>query len=141
MQLPSSSGSIAALSALGALLGAILGVLLKDRLELRGERRRERETLVRLHLIQLQDAVESLWYRFNNIVFRGGRFAMDDEYFVVTMLYAMGRVLAIERILDLKGMGPQNSRHYKSLEQHLRTNRLDAKLQDIGFLRYYRLAL
>ncbi len=132
------------ISAVAGLLGAFIGALvvtLKMYFERREERQRARDKLVQRYLVQLQDAVESLWYRLNNLANRGGRAEMDDEYFGITMLYALGRVLAIERIFALEGVQPELDRYYPSLARDLQNEPLDTNLEGIGFYKYNRLAL
>src|SRR5437870_10810424 len=71
------------------------------------EKAKRRSALVSRYLFQLQDAVEALWFRLNNLSAQGGRAVMDKTYFEMTTLYALGRVLASERILALEGVYPQ----------------------------------
>lgn len=129
---------------LAALIGSVIGslgaVLFESRLKRRAEETARREILVRRYLFQLQDAAESLWFRLYNLNFQDGRGVMDDEYFANTMLYALGRVLAIERILVLEGIYPELEALYPELGEFLKANRLDPKLADTVY-QYHRLAL
>ena len=64
--------------------------------------------LAQRYLFQLRDAVDSLDARVENCQDRGGAgFAesRDPGYWQITSLYAIGRALAAERILDLEGVG------------------------------------
>jgi hypothetical protein len=66
-----------------------------------------RRALVGRHLWQLQDAAETLWYRLQNLKDQGGRYVMTEDYFAETTVYALGRVLAVERIFGLEGVYPE----------------------------------
>jgi hypothetical protein len=133
-----------AATVLAALIGAVIGslgaVLVEAHLKRRAEETARRQILVRRYLFQLQDAAESLWFRLYNLNFRGGRYVMSDEYFANTMLYALGRVLAIERILALEGIYPELEALYPELGEFLKENRLDPKLARTVY-QYHRLAL
>ena len=60
-----------------------------------------------MYLIQLQDAIESLWFRFYNIKDRGGRLVMSDKYYEHSTLYALASGLAYNRIMLLDGIYSQ----------------------------------
>jgi hypothetical protein len=126
---------------IGAVVGSVGAVLAEHWLSRRYEESRRRETLVQRYLFQLQDAAEALWYRLNNLTFEHGRFVMPDDYFETTTLYALGRVLAVERILALDGAYPQLDLAYPELGGFLRTHRIDAELRGIGFYQYDRVSL
>ena len=65
---------------------------------------------------------------------------MPNQYFETTTLYALGRVLAIERLLALEGVYPQLETLYPGLGIFLMENRVDYAL-GAGFYQYDRLAL
>jgi len=65
---------------------------------------------------------------------------MRDEYFETTTLYALGPVLAIERLFALEGVYPQLAAHYPDLGEFLRKHRVEYALGD-DFYQYDRLAL
>ncbi len=117
-----------------ALIGAVLGsggaVLIQYLLTSRSEKIHRREILVQRYLFQLQDALEMLWYRLDNLANRGARSVMSDEYFEKTTLYVLGRVLAIERIFMLEAVYPQLEAIYRGLGKCLKQNRFDIKLID-----------
>jgi hypothetical protein len=140
---PPNALAVAA-TVLAALIGAVIGslgaVLFEARLKRRAEEAARREILVRRYLFQLQDAAESLWFRLYNLNFRGGRWVMSDDYFANTTLYALGRVLAIERVLALEGLYPELEALYPELGEFLKRNRLDPKLAGTVY-QYHRLAL
>src|SRR5262249_36905202 len=89
----------------------------------------------------LQDSLESLWFRLDNVARRVGRLVMTDHYFETTTLYALGRVLAIERLLALEGVYPQVDRLYPNLGRFLRKHRVDAALAGVHLYPEDRLAL
>jgi hypothetical protein len=125
---------------IGAGAGSIGAVLTSDWRKRKAETSERREALVQRYLFQLQDACETLWYRLDNVSRKGGRLVMDDAYFETTSLYALGRVLAIERLLALEGAYPQLERLYPGLGDFLMEHRIDYELGG-GFYQYDRIAL
>jgi hypothetical protein len=125
---------------IGASVGSIGAVIASDWRKRKAEMSERREALVQRYLYQLQDAAESLWYRLQNLLEEGGRSLMEDQYFETTTLYALGRVLAIERSLALEGVYPQLERLYPALGSFLRDHRVDHALPET-FFQYDRLAL
>lgn len=131
---------------IGSLIGSVGVVFVTHWLQRKSEKSQSHENMVQRYLLQLQDSVESLWYRCHNLKNRGGRFVMSDTYFEMTMLYALGRVLAYNRIMLLDGIYSEIERHKKDLGDYLRTklnkieNDLDA-IRGLKFYRYDRLAL
>jgi hypothetical protein len=101
----------------------------------------EQSTLVQQYLFQFQDAVEALWYRLRNLAFQGGRYVMVDDYFEITTMYALGRVLAIERMLVLQGAFPQIYEAYPEVGVFLRERHIDRGLEGVGFYQYDRISL
>ena len=137
------SGSAATILAalIGAMIGSVGSIFLDAWLRRNRERKRKRDELVQRYLLQLQDAVEGLWYRIDNLARRGGRKVMEDRYFEISTLYALGRVIAYERILLLDGVYPQ----LKQIDPDLSICLKD-KMQEIGtlmtgFHKYDQLAL
>src|SRR5829696_7805033 len=146
---------------IGALIGSIGAAILSHWLTRRREEDRIRKELVQQHLFQLQDATESLWYRLHNLAFRGGEEAMrDEEYYKLTTLYSLGKLLAVERIFTLEGIYPQLDAAYGEarlkkflrkillrknrieLGKFLRKERIDLKLRHIdNFQQYDRIFL
>lgn len=148
---------------LGALIGAVIGsvgaAIVSHLLTLSREEDRAREYLVQRHLFQLQDATESLWYRLYNLAFRGGIDAMrDPEYFKITTVYSLAKLLAVERIFTLEGIYPQLDAAYgeastlrrliqfsrkprnetgPKLGKFLREHRTDLKLRHIPTFQQY----
>ena len=125
---------------IGAGVGSIGAVIAADWRKRKAETLERREALVQRYLFHLQDSVESLWYRLDNLARRGGRFVMEDQYFETTTLYALGRVLAVERLLALEGVYPQLERLYPGLGKFLMEYRVDYALGG-AFYQYDRLAL
>jgi hypothetical protein len=125
---------------IGASIGSIGAVLVADWRKARTEAAERREALTQRYLFQLQDAVESLWFRLKNLTAEGGRLVMEDEYFETTTLYALGRVLAVERLIALDGVYPQLERLYPNLGAFLMKHRVDYALGG-SFYQYDRLTL
>jgi hypothetical protein len=138
---------------IGALIGSIGAAILTHWLTRRREEDRIRKELVQRHLFQLQDATESLWYRLQNLIFpeRYGTYLIgvswkdgSSEYFKVTTLYALGKLLAVERIFALEGIYPQLDAAYgkANLGKFLREHRTDLELRHIRrFPQYDRIFL
>ncbi len=122
-----------------AVIGAGLGALFSH---LR-EKRRIREHVVTRYLLQLQDAIESLWFRLANVKYMGGRKVMESNYYEVSTLYAMGSVLAYKRIFLLDGVYHQLEHVKPGLGLFLKTKleKIDNELARGEFYRYDRLAL
>jgi hypothetical protein len=126
---------------IGALIGSVGAVVVENLYKTRAEELRMRQNLTQRYLFQLQESIEALWFRLDNLAFRQGRSAMEEDYFETSTLYALGRVLAIERILAIEGIYPQLESTYPQLGQFLQKRRIDLQLQGIGFYQYDRIAL
>lgn len=128
---------------IGSIIGSVGAVFTDHWLARRSEKLHQREILVQRYLFQLQDALEMLGYRLENLVSHGGRSIMSSKYFEVTTLYAFGRVLAIERIFALEAVYPQLDTIYPKLGKHLqeREYRVNLQLPFKDFFQYDRLAL
>jgi hypothetical protein len=92
---------------IAALLGGVIGSLGAQWLGERYRRSQDieatrRDVAVR-HLIQLQDALESLWFRIDNLAFRGGKQVMDAGYYETSTIYVIGYALAHKRLLTVEG--------------------------------------
>jgi hypothetical protein len=127
---------------IGSIIGAVGAVFTDHWLTGRSEKLHRREILIQRYLFQLQDALEMLGYRLENLVVQGGRSVMSKEYFQTTTLYAFGRVLAMERIFALEAVYPQLDAIYPTLGKHLmeREYRIDLQLPS-RFYQYDRIAL
>lgn len=123
-----------------ALIGAMIGSIGAAFFEKLREDRQDRKILVQRHLFQLQDAIEDLYHRLDNLWRRDGYTVMEEEYFEVTTLYAIGKVLAVERIMSLEGIYPKLDLLNKKFGQSLRRRRGDLQLRDLlnelNFQRY-----
>lgn len=126
---------------IGSVIGSVGAVLADHWLTGRTERFHKRELLVQRYLFQLQDALEMLYYRFHNLAFREGKSVMTDEYFEQTTLYALGRLLALERIFALEAVYPQLDSIYPGLGKFLRENSIGLKLRHGNFYQYDRVTL
>jgi hypothetical protein len=137
------SGSAATILAalIGAMIGSVGSILLDAWLRGNREKRRKRDELVQRYLLQLQDAVEGLWYRIDNLARRGGRAVMEDRYFEISTLYALGRVIAYERILLLDGVYPQLKQIDHDLSIYLKEEMQEIGNLMSGFHKYDQLAL
>jgi hypothetical protein len=128
---------------LGALIGALIGsigaVFVQFWLSGQANDKNERKLIAQKYLYQLQDAAESLWYRIENLAVFYGEIK-DDSYFEYTTLYALGRVLACEKIFGLDGIYPLLNDSYPGLSDVLR-NRIDKTLGRVGLKQYDRIAL
>lgn len=136
-----ASTIIAAL--IGSILGSVGAVVTNYWLTTRSERFHRREILVQRYLFQLQDALDMLGHRLKNLAKGGGKAVMSDEYFLLTTLYALGRVVAMERIFALEAVYPQLDHIYPRLGKHLqeRKYRVDLQLQSEYLYQYDRVAL
>lgn len=128
---------------IGAGLGSVGAKIYENVSRRRAEREELRREVVERYLLQLQESVDDLWHRLDNLKNWGGRRVMTDEYFEISTLYALGRVLAYERIFLLDGIYPRFERLHpdagKALHKKLR--HLDEQLSHRNFHRYDRLAL
>lgn len=84
--------------------GALIGAAIQYRFQCLSAERGERREIIETHFLQLQDSVESLYYRIVNVRKRCGKQLMPEEYFRDTSAYAIGRVLADETLLVSNGI-------------------------------------
>ena len=98
--------------------------------------------IVETHFLQLQNSVESLYYRVNNVRDWSGRTTMSDDYYRQTTAYAIGRVLAHESLLVSKGVYAKLSRH-AAIKRRIKASlhSLNWAFDDQAFLYYHRLQL
>lgn len=134
----------------GAILGAIIGslgsVVLQSWFQTKRSRQEQRQQLVARYLLQLQDACESLYYRLDNVRKHGGESWMldvtgSDEYYQTSTLYALGRVLALKRILLLDGVYAkiEDADFRNRLRNHL--DEFEKQIHSPSFFKYHRLGL
>jgi hypothetical protein len=143
---------------LAALGGAIVQARASERSDLRrteaaarqtrdDTERREAESYRELgqrYLFQLRDAVESLDARAKNWTERGGAgFAesRDPGYWRMTTLYAIGRALAAERILDLEGVYVQIETAFGQRLARRQVEKAIERAMESELFYYHRLAL
>jgi len=118
---------------IGAALGSIGAVVVQGWIEQKRDSERLREALVERHLLALQEGVEGLWFRLDNVANRGGRGVMhrgDPTYWEITSVYALGRALGAERLLGLDGVSPQIAAAWPELGEALATHRIDRRVKD-----------
>ncbi len=126
---------------LGA-LGAVIGAAIQYGFQRLSAERQERREIIETHFLQLQDALESLYYRINNLRDWGGKQVMSDDYFRRTTVYALGRVLAYENLLVSKGIYAKL--HYdEALKRQLKSglHEINHGMDDQRFLHYHRVQL
>ncbi|MFI5035406.1 MAG: hypothetical protein ACHQFZ_04300 [Acidimicrobiales bacterium] len=115
-------------TAVAALIGAVVGTVgsqvVRYWLSERSLSRQDERKIVEKHLLTLQDAVASLWFRITNIQSRYGMSIMSWNYYRATTMYALGTVFAIKRSFLLDGIYGR----LQSLERE-RTTPLSARLR------------
>ena len=126
---------------IGAIIGSVGAVLLAQYFNLKSEKRRRQEILTERYLFQLQDALAMLWYRLKNVAFQGGRDYMfhvfgSDDYYLSTTLYAIGKVLAIERIFVLEAVYPQLDAAYSKLGKYFKEGHRHRKMLDFNIFQW-----
>jgi hypothetical protein len=132
---------------IGAITGSIGGNFLSFWLTRKAERQTLRRELVDKYLIQLQDSLESLWFRLDNMTNRDGLQKMGDRYYEVSTLYILGSVLAHNRILSNEGAYTKINQSIPGLGIFLRTkmNQFGSYLDNIDpsvhFYQFDRIAL
>ncbi len=131
---------------IGSLIGSISVVFVSHWLQRRSEKFQQHENTVHRYLLQLQDSVETLWYRCKNLRDNGGKIVMSNIYYEMTMLYSLGRVFAFNRIMLLDGIYSEIEQHKKNLGDSLRTKLTDMeynldKIRGLRLYRYDRLSL
>ena len=120
---------------------------LTDWLARRTEKEKLRRELVDKYLIQLQDSLESLWFRLHNMKYSDGLQKMTDTYYEVSTLYVLGTVLAHNRILSYEGVYTKIEQLIPGLGIFLRDKMnqfgsyLDKIDSEIHFYQYDRIAL
>ena len=123
-------------------LGTFIGALIQYYFQRRSVAQQERREIIEVHLLQLQNAVESLYYRLNNLLDWGGQTVMDDVYFRQTTIHVLARILAQETLLTTRGiyakLGYDESfKHRLKLSLHA----INRCLDDQNFLYYHRIQL
>lgn len=123
-------------------LGTFMGALIQYYFQRRSVAQQERREIIEVYLLQLQNAVESLYYRLNNLLDWGGKTFMADDYYRTTSTYIFARILAQENLLITQGIYAKLSydeRFKRSLKFHLHS--LNRGLDNQNFLYYHRVQL
>jgi hypothetical protein len=139
--------SVATIAA--ALIGGVIGSLGAQWLGERYRRRQAVEATRRAvavrHLVQLQDALESLWFRIDNLAHKGGRGVMDPDYYEVSSVYVLGYALAQERLLTIDGafaeldvFGESTARDLDEALESIQRSLGDESVSGTSFYRYQR---
>ncbi|MEO6528939.1 MAG: hypothetical protein ABIP93_20140 [Gemmatimonadaceae bacterium] len=132
-------------SASSLLIGAVGGLIAaatQHAFRRYAETEQVRREVVETHLLQLQDGVESLYYRMNNIQDWTGKSVMPDAYFELTSAYIFGRVLAHESLLVSKGIYAK-LRGDDVLKREVKAglHSINRAMDDRIFLHYHRVLL
>lgn len=97
--------AVGLLNVIGAVLAALLGAAAAWWFGRRSSTGAESELLIRNYLVQLQDAIESLGHRINNLQEHGGTSSMTSpQYFIESSRYVIATVLAQHRRLTINGV-------------------------------------
>ncbi|MCK2047136.1 hypothetical protein, partial [Chromohalobacter moromii] len=117
----------------GAIIGSLITVIFEHHLKKKEEEREKRETLIKSHLYQLQEALESMCYRIDNLRNRDGRHVMSENYFVNSGLYTLGSSIAAEHLLTQNGVIPKIKRLFPALGNRLKEKPVSKSLTNMGF--------
>jgi hypothetical protein len=90
-------------SLIGVILGSLGGQWLRYRFQVRAEEARTRRDVAQKHLIQLQDSMESLYFRLSNLATDTDRQLLQYSYYTQSSIYALANFLAHKRLLMLDG--------------------------------------
>ena len=106
------------------------------------ETSQQRREVVETHLLQLQNAAESLYYRVNNLRDWAGKSVMKEDYYRQSSAYIIGKVLAHESLLVSKGVYAKLNRD-TSLKRKVKAtlHALNWEMDDHSFLHYHRVQL
>lgn len=123
-------------------IGAAIGTVFQYAFGRYKETQQIRREIVETRLLQLQNAVESLYYRSNNLLDHDGRGTMSDEYYMQTSAYAFAIVLAQEALLVSTGTYAkiQSDEELKSTIKGA-LHQLNSAMDPGGFHHYYRVQL
>lgn len=120
---------------IGAVIGSVGATFLSNWLSRRGDKQRAYENVVQRYLLQMQDSVDSLWWRLYNLRDLGGRKNMDEKYYEITTLYAFGKVLAFKYIIVVEGVYYNIEKTNPGLGDFLR-DQLEAIDSKLDYLNY-----
>jgi hypothetical protein len=135
-------------SLIGAVLGSLGAQWLRNRFQAQSELTRTRRDVAQRHLIQLQDAMESLYFRLANLAINADRNLLRYPYYALSSIYALANFLAHKRRLMLDGAYALLDVHGKQFPHELETalERVEALIgkewiPGDSFFRYQRQAL
>jgi hypothetical protein len=123
-------------------LGTLIGALIQFFIQRASLASQERREIVESYLLQLQNSLESLYYRLNNIRVRGGEAVMGGEYYRDTNLYVFGRILAHEHLFVTKRIFAKlNYDNRMKREIKLGLHTINWAMNAQSFHHYYRVQL
>jgi hypothetical protein len=123
-------------------VGTFLGASIQYFFQRYSAERLQRKEIVESYLLQLQNSLESLYYRVNNLKDWAGKSIMSDDYYRDSTIYILGRILSHESIFITKGIYAKLS--YDERLKHEIKRGLHAINWSMGngkFLHYYRLQI
>lgn len=123
-------------------LGAAAATVFQHFFQRYAETRRLRRELIETRLLQLQNAVESLYYRANNLLGHSGKETMSEEYYRRTTVFALARILAHELIFASTGVYAKLEND-NELKRNIKSalHRLNSAMDAHGFQYYNRVLL
>jgi hypothetical protein len=123
-------------------VGALLGGVIQYYFQRFSADREKRREIIETCLLQLQNSLESLYYRINNLRDWGGQSLMSDGYYRMTSLFILGRVLAQESLLVSQGIYAKL--HFdEDLKKRLKAglHAVNWGMDNHAFLHYHRMQL
>ena len=123
-------------------LGAVTAAAFQHLFQQYAETRRIRREIIETRLLQLQNSVESLYYRANNLLDWGGQATMSQDYYEKTSVFVLARVLGHELLFASSGIYAklQSDKELKS-DVKAALHKLNSAMDQQGFLYYYRVLL
>jgi len=123
-------------------LGAAIATVFQHFFQRYAESQRVRREIVESRLLQLQNSVESLYYRANNLLGWAGKATMSEDYYRKTSVFALARVLGHELLFASSGVYAKLGKDTE-LKFHIKAalHNLNSAMDDHGFQYYYRLLL
>jgi hypothetical protein len=135
--MPDSIGSLAI-----AGIGAAVATIFQYGFRRFAETQQLRQEIVETRLLQLQNSVESLYYRANNLLDWSGQGEMSEDYYLKTSVFILARVLAHDELFASTGLYAK-LRGDRELKSEIKgaLHRLNSSMDRGGFLHYYRVQL
>lgn len=125
---------------IGALIGSIGAVITSHFLSKKYQLEKDKEFITQKYLSQYQDSLESLWFRIHNIHKNDAKSVMSESYFNESTLYALGRVLAYERLMNFDGIYALLLKKYPK-QGPINNTKIDLQLINMNFHQYDRILL